>query len=250
MQEIYKSEKFKIQDFEKDGIQFRALFSNNAIQSMCYKDIDKLFLIPQNYIFLYNIIFHCQKDIKSLLCLGGGGMTYPKYVISHYPNTNVTVVEKSSEVIDISKKYFFLDELQNLYDKDHTRLAILNEDAIDYVKRCQVKFSAILIDLFDDTKPVEEIYEKDTLSKIKTILEEDGIILNNYIYSNDTKEVFIKNISILKEHFKFIKIMTLEDYFNFDKLLGNILLLISNRDIVLPSSFPQKIIEIDLSNLL
>jgi len=248
MQEVYKSEQFKIQDFEKDGVQFRALFSNNAIQSMCYKDLDKLFLIPQDYISLYNIIFYFQKDIKSLLCLGGGGMTYPKYVISHYPNTSITVVEKSSEVIELSKKYFFLHELQKMYDKDHTRLTILNEDAIDYVKRCQVKFDAILIDLFNDTKPIEEVYEKDTLSKIKNILEEDGIILSNYIYSDDAKETFIKNISAIKEHFKFVKIITLEGYFNFDKRLGNILLLISDKNIELSPSFPKKLIEIDIYN--
>lgn len=65
-----------------------------------------------------------------------------------------------------------------------------------------------------------------------------------------SKETFIKNISTIKQHFKFIKIITLEGYFNFDKHIGNILLLISNRDIELSPVFPQKIIEINLENLM
>ena len=93
----------------------------------------------------------------------------------------MTVVEIDKYCIDLSKKYFFLDELYKTYDSNNERLNIIIDDAIKYINTCTIKYDYILLDLFYGEDIVKEAYTQENLKQLKKLLKDKGIIIINYM---------------------------------------------------------------------
>lgn len=224
--------------YDSFGNKIRTLFSGSSHQSITYTNHLKNELFD-SFTNLYTIVNTHKDEINSVLVLGGGGFSYPKYFISKYQNATMDVVEIDEYMIKIAKEYFFLEELYEEYDKEHKRLKIYNEDALTFLIGKNKKYDSILIDLFIDNIPIYEIFEIESILRIKDSLNSDGIIAINYIITEKDKEEDIcKNIlNKLKKYFTNVMIYTTPIFFKNNT--GNILIVCSNKTITMPKEAIQ-----------
>jgi hypothetical protein len=85
------------------------------------------------------IIGLIDKDVKSVLVLGGGVGALSRGIRMKYPHIKVTNIEISSDVVELGKKYF------DLAVSDDNRFVIM--DALKYIEQCTDKFDIAVIDI-------------------------------------------------------------------------------------------------------
>lgn len=208
----------------------RTLFTGNSHQSVTYTNELKYELYDK-FTNLYKVCDTHKEDISNVLVLGGGGFSYPKYYISKYKNRYMDVVEIDEYLIEVAKKYFYLDELYEEHDKEKERLNIVIDDAFKYIYETNKQYDSILVDLFIDNKPIQKTFEEDTLKQLKSILKEDGIVTINYIITKEDSnyEQLKKDLKNLRKMFKNMKILTTIKFY--ENKRGNIFIICSNYQI-------------------
>lgn len=84
---------------------------------------------------------------------------------------DITGVEIDPDVIELARKYFGLEDLQNL--------KIEIEDAYDYVSREKKKYDLIVVDLFIDHLIPEKFDQENFLIQLERLLKKGGTLLYN-----------------------------------------------------------------------
>lgn len=225
---------YEIREYYTNKGNVRALIYDECIQSIIYIDDKNKNSLVLDYFNYYNLLVDLNPAGIDCLMLGGGGISYPRYFINNYSDKNMDVVEIDKKCIDYAKKYFYLDDLLN---NNGNRLNIFIDDALKYVEKCNKKYDYILIDLFDGKKPINEIYYSHYGEKIKEILNDNGVIVINYIFGFSYYNNELLKITSLFEHYK---IISDEDNFNTSYNVGNIIIILSNNDINIPSKYKCK----------
>lgn len=105
-----------------------------------------------------------------LLGFGAGSVAYILQKELDFKG-NITGVEIDPKVIEMARKYFGLDDLQNL------KLEI--DDAYSFVFRERNKYDLIVVDLFIDHLIPEKFDQKDFLIQLNRLLEKEGMLLYN-----------------------------------------------------------------------
>ncbi|MCE5334043.1 MAG: fused MFS/spermidine synthase [Desulfobacteraceae bacterium] len=115
-----------------------------------------------------------KPDAKSFLILGGGGYSFPKYILEEYPDATVDVVELDPKVTDLAREFFFL--------KDNPKLTIYHEDARSMLNRPGKKYDVILVDVFNSHYSIPfHVTTLETAGKIRERLSDDGVVILNLI---------------------------------------------------------------------
>jgi len=134
-----------------------------------------------------------------VLILGLGGGTVVQLIAGHsarphfcsrkkvkaqYPEAKIIGVEIDPEIVKIGKKFFGLDEFQNL--------KIITADAINWVEtcfndlnHCNEKFDLILVDLYIGDKFPPKAASDEFLKGIKKLLSKKGIAIFNQLKNGD-----------------------------------------------------------------
>lgn len=111
-----------------------------------------------------------------MLGLGAGSvidLIRNKYVL----NFPVTAVEIDPMVIQLAKIYFDLGS--------YSDLKIVNEDALDYVKRTKELYDFIIIDLYINDEVPAQFHTEEFVNALKRICKKDAFILFNKMLKND-----------------------------------------------------------------
>ena len=169
-------------------------------------------------------MFKSSKDIKDTLLIGGAGYSYPKYYISHYTDKKMDVVEIDGDIVNIAKKYFFLDKLIKEYKlEENKRLNLIIQDGRMYLNTNTKKYDAILNDSFSGDTPAKTLTTKEAIQKIHNSLNKDGVYLTNIISSIEGKNSkFIKaEVNTLKQVFKNVYIIPCNDKTNLERIQNN-----------------------------
>lgn len=99
---------------------------------------------PNNLLLTYTKYFNLGQYFltspKKFLILGGGGYSFPKFLLANYPNALIDVVEIDPKMTEIAKKYFYL--------KNSPRLNIISEDARVFLNRNTKKYDVIIVDAY------------------------------------------------------------------------------------------------------
>ena len=183
----------------------RILNIDRATETITYTDEYNRYTLPTGYSKFYDLMFKSKNEIKDTLLIGGGGFSYPKHYISKYKNKTMDVIEIDEKVIELSKKYFFLNDLIEEFDlENNKRLNIIKEDGRVYLNRCQKKYDAILNDAFVGETPVKTLSTVEAIQLIHDALNTDGIYMTNVISSlENTNSEFLKaEIKTIKQVFK------------------------------------------------
>ena len=222
------NDNFNIIEYEDAfGNILRSLASKEAIYSttLTGKNKNKLYL---PYYGLYNLRVQINPNIKNTLVLGAGCFAYPKFYISEYKDKCMDAVEIDKDIIGIAYKYFFLEDLYNEYDKNKKRLKIFNEDAYDFVNNNTKIYDNIFLDIFDNNEPIEKFLTDTFIKKIIHVLSKKGIFSVNYIINEGKKDKYNKFINTLKNNFKYIDILTINNDTFYKDGIGNVYILCSN----------------------
>lgn len=218
---IYSKTIFKSNDIKnnfaiyiKENYFFKSLFINDTkiIQSKLYKKDPAHLSLLTSQVLIIPTMLHTNPEDLLIIGLGGGDLI--RYYNKFLPNSNLTIIEKSSEIINIFIKYFsdkinLKNNITNNYfdnfKNQNNQINIINEDIFSLIENSEnVSFEKQLFDIiiFDGFIEQEnfDLINRKSLIKIFNKLNQNGILSFNFIFPNDQK--FIKVLTIFQNYFK------------------------------------------------
>lgn len=126
------------------------------------------------YTKFYQLAAHFKPGMKKILMLGGGGYSFPKFALRHYPDVTMEVVEIDPGITDLSRRFFALE--------DDPRLTVRHEDARTFLNRATGKYDVILGDTFNSHYSIPfHLSTVEAVRRLHALLEEDGIVIANIL---------------------------------------------------------------------
>lgn len=130
------------------------------------------------------------KKFDSILILGVAGGSVIKTLVDDVKfKGKITGVEIDAEIIEIAKKYFKLDEIKNL--------ELHLDDAFEFVLKTKENYDLIIIDIFQDTKMPNFLFEDFFINRINFLLNPEGFILFNTMVISEKDR--IRNLDYRKK---------------------------------------------------
>lgn len=130
------------------------------------------------------------KKFESILILGVAGGSVIKTLVDDVKfKGKITGVEIDAEIIEIAKKYFKLDEIKNL--------ELHLDDAFEFVLKTKNNYDLIIIDIFQDTKMPNFLFEDFFINRINFLLNPEGFILFNTMVISEKDR--IRNLDYRKK---------------------------------------------------
>lgn len=167
--------------FKRDNI----VYSHSAIYLNPKHHFQPILPIPQRVIALWGE----QNTIKNTVVLGCAGCSVPRFISLRYPESKTIGVELCKEFIEIAKKYFLLDQINEQFK-------LIQGDAIKFIEERQLneKQSIIFVDIFNNDKIIPQVFTDEFLIPLYETLEENSLLLINVLGENleETKEFFCK----------------------------------------------------------
>ena len=125
--------------------------------------------------------FERIKNMNHILVLGVAGGSVIKTLVDEINfEGKITGVEIDKYVIRIANEYFHLDQIQNL--------EIVINDAFEFVLKTKENFDLIIIDIFQDTKMPNFLFETFFINRICDLLQPKGFILFNTMVLSDKQK--------------------------------------------------------------
>lgn len=174
--------KIEVKDLKENDVAVRVLLVNQTRESACY-------LIPglqyePVFEYIRRIMEEIDKhpQIKKTLMIGGAGFSFPKAYISRYGDKALDVVENNPEMIDIARKYFFLDRLCDEFELDKNgRMRIFVDDGLHYLQNTAEQYDLIINDAFVGRVPDKGLSADEGTRLIHARLREGGLYIINVI---------------------------------------------------------------------
>jgi spermidine synthase len=144
------------------------------------------------------------KLVNDVLILGFGvGCTVP-LILNKKPECKILGVEIDEKVIDLGRKYFGIDKLEN------TR--VVCDSAQNYLANSNRQYDLIIIDVYIDSIVPEELETLEFLKNIKSSLSQNGIVIfNKLLYSKKVKEDIVRLEFLYREVFEAVKLYRIMD---------------------------------------
>lgn len=112
------------------------------------------------------------RKFENVLVLGVAGGSVIKTLVDEIKfKGKITGVEIDKDVVEIANKYFRLNEIKNL--------EIIIDDAFEFVLKTKYKYDLIVIDIFQDTKMPNFLFEDFFINRVNFLLNAEGFILFN-----------------------------------------------------------------------
>ena len=124
----------------------------------------------------YTDSFHLARifvrNLKRVLIIGGGGGVAARKFITDDENVLVDLVEIDPEVVEVSLKYFYLQE--------NPRLKIYTEDGRNFVRRAGATYDLIVLDAFTIGGQIPfHLTTQEFMREISNALTPGGVLLAN-----------------------------------------------------------------------
>ena len=190
----------RIYDAEKDGEPVRMFSVGGGFSSVSYIAPEKQNELIFTYTQAYNRALDAFPEAKDFLMMGGAGYSYPRYLISHYDDKTIDVVEIDGGVTEAAKKYFFLQDFIDQYGTD--RLGLYTDDARQYLQKTEKKYDIIMNDCFTGHSPVRGLATAEAVMDIKAHLTENGIYATNI--NHPTTRFFTSEVKTLLSSFQYV----------------------------------------------
>jgi spermidine synthase len=115
----------------------------------------------------------CHPDPRQVLLIGGGDGGALRRILQH-PVSTVTMVELDSQVVEVSQRY--LPSVGGTAILDH-RASLLIEDGVEFVKHCDLKLDAVIVDSTDPVGPAKALFAEEFYRSVHRILADDGVFV-------------------------------------------------------------------------
>jgi len=119
--------------------------------------------------------------MNHILVLGVAGGSVIKTLVDEINfEGKITGVEIDKAVIEIANEYFHLDKIKNL--------EIIIDDAFEFVLKTKDNYDLIIIDIFQDTRMPNFLFETFFINRICDLLQLKGFILFNTMVLNEKQK--------------------------------------------------------------
>lgn len=198
---------------EEMGI-IRYLLVDGKEESASYIDNRRNELIYPYWLLVAN---EMEKiNVQSVLLLGGGGFSLPKYYFSRFKSGEMDVVEIDSQIVEIARNCFFVNELIRDFNLDtNKRMTIVISDGSDYIKSSTKMYDMVINDAYNAGEMAESILQISCVEQIASHLVEGGLyIINMFTALEGPKNaIWEKEKIILNQFFKKNTIIQVNDEF-------------------------------------
>lgn len=109
---------------------------------------------------------------QHILMIGLGGGSLVKFCYRFLPQSRITVLEISADVLALREQF--------MIPADDGRLEIIHDDAISYLQKNRVQADVIMLDGFDIDGLVGELNTPDFYASCHRALKPDGIFVANF----------------------------------------------------------------------
>lgn len=151
----------------RDGNHSSAVFPNNPTEHVFQYT---------RFIDLYRFL---KPDATSLLIIGGGAYTIPRYITATNPNIHTTVTEIEPSLFPLAQKYFDLT--------DTSRITNHIGDARTFLYQTNDVYDVIFTDAFGTSADIPfQLTTVEYYTELKKHMSADGVFITNYIGALDT----------------------------------------------------------------
>lgn len=222
----------------ENGYAVRYMLIGNGCESATYTDEDMKYELVVPYTKYYDLMFEANIEISDVLMIGGGGYSVPQYLVSHYDDLCIDVVEIDSQITDLAMEFFFLDDaLEEFNSAENTRLNLIREDGKVYLNTSTNKYDAILNDAFSGVTPVESLTTLESVQQISDMLNPGGVYLTNVIGSRSGagSGFLLAEVKTISQVFDFVYVVpcTEEGETFSDESVENYMVVASNSQLAL-----------------
>lgn len=131
---------------------------------------------------LRNIGYENVLKMDHILVLGVAGGSVIKTLVDEIEyKGKITGVEIDPDMIQIANQYFNLDKIQ--------QLEIIIDDAFEFVLKTKEKYDLIIIDVFEDIKMPNFLFEGFFRDRVFTLLKDQGFVLFNTMILDEAHNV-------------------------------------------------------------
>lgn len=168
------------------GDLVRFLSVNGLKESATYLD-DRWNELVFDYTKRYNLMFAAGIPLNRVLMMGGGGYSYPKYLISHRGDVAMDVVEVDGAITNLAREFFFLDRLEKEYGAQASgRLRLICDDGRSFAENLAadaygVRYDAVLNDSFAAGVPAPPLTTVEAARAVHGCLVPNGLYLSNVV---------------------------------------------------------------------
>lgn len=143
-------------------------------QSAMYVDNPTELALP--YTRFYRLCEYYAPKARRMLVLGGGGFSFPKYALAHYPQLQIDVVELDPGITALARSHFGLI--------DHPRLRVIAEDARTFLAKVGEPYDVILCDVFNAHYAIPfHLVTEEAVQLMQAALNPEGVVLVNLLAS-------------------------------------------------------------------
>lgn len=163
---------YRVIDGTKDGRPIRLLATGPySAQSGIYLDNKNELLFDYTQKMAAVTAEAPQK--RSILILGGGSLTQPRYLAKAYPSAHIDVVDIDPELTAIARKYFAYSDPQNV--------TVINADARSYINTNRKQYDIIYVDIYSDASIPFSVATKEYVTRLNDSLTKNGVVIANII---------------------------------------------------------------------
>lgn len=170
----------------------RWLYINHAMESAVYIRSEERSTPVFDYLKILLGYMKENPGLHSVLLIGSGGFSLPQALVRQCPSMTVYAAEYDTDVIDISRKYFGLDTLE-----ENPRFHLIQGDGFAWLKNSDLRFDMIINDAFRGTK-AQGLNDKDIQMTAEHLNEKGLYVINAVIPLRSifhTREKLVKRLN-------------------------------------------------------
>ena len=176
---------------EQHSKPIRVLYVGGGFQSASYLG-DARFEPVFEYYRAFDHMFESTRPINKVLMIGAGAYSYPKHLLTSRNDTSIDVVEIDPAIVEIARKHFYVDELEQCYgEAGDGRLRTIVEDGVAFLAHAKsATYDAIINDSFDGTNPTGLLLTPESIRQAKRCLTPGGLYLLNAVVDDEAYEEY------------------------------------------------------------
>jgi len=156
-----------------DGRPIRSMFLNKQEASAMYLDKNAGMVFTYHRIH-FNLIKKLRPDFKSAVVLGGAAYSFPKELVTEFPDATVDVVEIDPDLTKLAIKYFGLEVTP--------RLRVFHEDGRVFLNKNQIKYDLVFMDAFNSRISIPpHLTTKEAVERMHDALSSNGVLVTNIV---------------------------------------------------------------------
>lgn len=121
--------------------------------------------------------------LERAVVVGGGGYSFPKWLVAHCPKAHVDVVEIDPKMTELARRWFFLDRLEEDYHAERDgRLSLVTGDGWGWLRESgDARWDLVVNDAFAGKRPLGPLGTAEGARLVHDHLAPGGLYCANVI---------------------------------------------------------------------